>query len=179
MTKRKFLLTLNLQHFSDGEGLLVQSQHRFEINTTPDATDGEETFERMAKGFNNFDPSNNEETDQTQYLDGEGFASTTVMGGQLTLSFSGHRYYGDPAQDWIFSKQHEIGTERETTFRWTMPTGEVFEGPCTLAEISGPSGDANAKGEITVAVHFNGKPVYSENGEDGTATTSGNDGEGI
>lgn len=143
------------------EGLLVQSKHQFEINTTPDATDGSETFERMAAGFNNFEPTTNEETDQTQYLDGDGFGTTTVTGAQLTISFSGHRYFGDPAQDFIFSNQIEIGTARETTFRWTLPSGEIFEGPCTIAVIEGPSGDANSKGEITVEIHFNGKPTYT------------------
>ena len=143
------------------EGLLVQSKHQFEIGVGTDETEGTTIFERLAKGVNNFEPTPNEENDQTQYLDGNGFATTTVMGAQLTLSFSGHRYFGDPAQDYIFSKQIEIGTERETEFRWTLPTGEVFEGPCTLAVIEGPGGDANAKGEITVEIHFNGKPEYT------------------
>lgn len=149
------------------EGLLVQSKHKFEINIEPGADPG--TFERMAKGFSSFEITNNDETDQTQYLDGDGFASTTVMGAQLTLSFGGHRYFGDAAQDWIFSKAMEIGSGRETEFRWTLPSGEIFEGPATLAVIDGPSGDANAKGEITVEVHFNGKPEYTP--ADGGSTT--------
>ena len=141
------------------EGLLVQSKHLFEIDTAPEGSTP--NFVRMARGFNSFEVSTNEEVDQTNYLDGEGFGTSTVMGAQLTITFTGHRYYGDEAQDWIFSKKMEIGTDRETQFRWTLPTGEVFEGPCTLAEISGPGGEANAKGEITVAIHFNGKPEYT------------------
>ena len=141
------------------EGLLVQSKHLFEINIEPGADPG--NFARLAAGFNSFEVALNEELDQTPYLDGDGYATSTVMGAQLTITFTGHRKFGDPAQDFIFSKSMEIGNERETEFRWTLPTGEVFEGPCTLAEISGPSGDANAKGEITVAIHFNGKPVYT------------------
>ena len=141
------------------EGLLVQSKHRFEINIEPGAEPG--NFVRLAAGFNSFEPALNEELDQTHYLDGDGYATSTVMGAQLTITFTGHRKFGDPAQDFIFSKAMEIGNERETEFRWTLPTGEVFEGPCTIAEVSGPSGEANAKGEITVAIHFNGKPVYT------------------
>lgn len=141
------------------EGLLVQSKHLFEIDITPGGT--EETWARIARGFNSFDPQTNEETDQTHYLDGDGHGSTDVTGVQLTLSFSGHRYYGDEAQDWIYSLKLEVGEGRKTKFRWTLPTGEIFEGPCTIAEITGPSGDANAKGDITVAIHFNGKPQYT------------------
>jgi len=54
-----------------------------------------------------------------------------------------------------------IGTDRETEFRWTQPNGDVIEGPCTIAEITGPSGEANAKGEISVSIHLNGKPEYT------------------
>src|SRR5690606_18315009 len=92
---------------------------------------------------------------------GDGYATWTVVGSHLTTAFTGHRKFGDPAQDFIFSKAMEIGNERETEFRWTLPNGEVLEGPCTIAEVTGPSGEANAKGEITVAIHFNGKPVYT------------------
>ena len=141
------------------EGLLVQSKHLFEINTEPGASPG--NFVRLAAGFNSFEVALNEELDQTHYLDGDGYATSTVMGAQLTITFTGHRKFGDPAQDFIFSRAAEIGNERETEFRWTLPSGEVFEGSCTIAEVSGPSGDANAKGEITVAIHFNGKPEYT------------------
>lgn len=147
------------------EGLLVQSKHIFEINITPDEV--EPTWARMAAGFSSFEPALNEELDQTHYLDGEGYATSTVMGAQLTLTFSGHRKYGDPAQDFIFSRSLEIGNGRETQFRWTQPNGDVIEGPCTIAEASGPSGDANAKGEISVAIHLNGKPEYTSEEENG------------
>ncbi|MFD2658628.1 phage tail tube protein [Gracilibacillus thailandensis] len=150
------------------EGLLVQSKHKLEIDVTPNSTP---TFERVAKGFSGLDPSMNEETDQTAYLDGDGYLTTTVMGGQYTTTLSGHRYYGDPAQDFIFSKRFGLGNERETTYRITEPDGTIIEGPCTLAEITGASGDANAKGEITVAIHFNGKPAITSAGDDTTAPT--------
>jgi len=141
------------------EGLLVQSKHLFEINIEPGADPG--NFARLAAGFNSFEVALNEELDQTPYLDGDGYATSTVMGAQLTITFTGHRKFGDPAQDFIFSKAMGIGNGRETEFRWTLPSGEVLEGPCTLAEVTGPSGEANAKGEITVAIHFNGKPEYT------------------
>lgn len=141
------------------EGLLVQSKHLFEINIEPGADPG--NFVRLAAGFNSFEPALNEQIDQTPYLDGDGYATSTVLGAQLTLTFTGHRKFGDPAQDFIFSKAMEIGNERETEFRWTKPDGEVIEGPCTIAEVTGPSGEANAKGEISVAIHINGKPTIT------------------
>jgi hypothetical protein len=141
------------------EGLLINSKHKFEIATGKDETTEEFIYSRLAKGFSNFDPATNESNDQTAYLDQDGWLNTTVLSGQLTLNFTGHRYYGDEAQDFIFNKRFELGVGREVeSFKWTLPSGEEIEGPATIAEITGGGGDAAAKGDITIAVHFNGKP---------------------
>lgn len=137
-------------------GLLLQSKHKFEIATT---TGGTPVYARLAAGLNSFEVGTNEETDQTQYLDGDGFGSTTVTGAQIVLSFSGHRKYGDAAQDFIYDKILTLGSDRETTFKWTQPDNTLWTCPVTIANIEGPSGDANAKGEISFEIHFNGKPV--------------------
>jgi hypothetical protein len=150
------------------EGFVLQSAHSFEINTTPGAA---ATFAVLGAGLNNFEPSNNEEVDQSNYLDGDGFASSDVTGAQLIVSFSGHRKIGDPAQDFVFGKLLSLGSGRKTDFRWTLPDGSKFEGECTIANIEGPSGDANAKGEISFEIHFNGKPVYTPASEDVTPPT--------
>ncbi|MFC5773690.1 MULTISPECIES: phage tail tube protein [Ectobacillus] len=151
------------------QGLLLQSTHLFELNTTPGVAPG--TFARLAEGLNNFEPNTNEEVAQDTYLDGKGFASSTVTGAQLILTFTGHRKFGNPAQDYIFSKLTKLGSERETDFRWTLPDGSKFEGACTIANIEGPSGDANAKGEISFEIHFNGEPTFTPAAADGTPPT--------
>lgn len=129
----------------------LMNEHLFELKTTGD------TYARLAKGIMSAEPDNNEETDQTKYLDGDGFGETDVIGAQLIVAFSGHRFYGDPAQDYIFSNMLKLGAGRRTEFRWTQPNGDVLEGNCTIAAITGPSGDAGAKGEIGFEIHFNGK----------------------
>lgn len=140
------------------DGFLLESAQRFYIDTTPGGVSY--TWARLGAGFNNVDPQVNEENDQTAYLDGNGWASSTITGGQLTLAFEGHRKYGDVAQDYIFSKQIALGCERETNFLWVQPNGEAYYGACTIAVIGGPGGDANAKGEINVEIHFNGEPAF-------------------
>ena len=142
------------------EGFLTESKHLFYLDLKQPG-DTTKHFERLARGFSSFEPEMNEETDQTPYLDGGGFATTTVMGGQLTISFSGHRYYGDPVQDWIFEHMVMIGNNRETDFYWVQPNGEIVSGAVTIAAVTGPSGDANQKGEIEVEIHFNGEPTLS------------------
>jgi hypothetical protein len=136
----------------------LMNSHNFQVNTLPG---GVETFATIAKGITNVEPSNNEELSQDKYLDGDGYGETDVIGAQTVLSFTGHRFYGDAAQDFIFSKALELGASRRTTFKWTEPDGGIFTGPCTIANISGPSGGAGAKGEVSFEIHFNGKPTYT------------------
>ena len=134
------------------------AEHQFSIDTDPGGTS---TMSPLAAGISGVEPSNNEELSQDKYLDGAGFAETDVIGAQMVLAFSGHRKYGDEAQDYIFGTQLDIGQTRRTNFEWTEPDGGVYTGECTIANISGPSGDAGAKGEISFEIHFNGKPSYT------------------
>lgn len=137
------------------------NSHSFMIKTGTDTTAGTDIMSLIAKGITNVEPSNNEELSQDKYLDGDGYGETDVIGAQTVLAFTGHRFYGDPAQDFIFSKTLELGSARRTTFEWTEPDGGKFTGACTIANISGPSGAAGAKGEISFEIHFNGKPAYT------------------
>lgn len=136
----------------------LMNDYLLEINITPRAA--EPTWAKLADGISGYEPSGNEETDQTQYMSGKGYATTTVTGKQETYSISGHRLTGDPAQDYIYSYpvKHGLGKARETQGRITDPSGEVIVGPVTLTAIEGPSGEAGTKGEISFEVHFNGKP---------------------
>lgn len=141
------------------EDFALQFRNRFSINTTP--SEVEETMSRLAAGITGVEPGNNEEVDQTAYLDGEGFASSDVTGGQLILSVSGHRNYNDAAQNFIYGKMFDFGGARKTGFEWETPAGDLITGEVTIANIEGPSGDANAKGEISFEIHFNGKPTFT------------------
>jgi hypothetical protein len=137
----------------------LMNAHAFSINTVPGTTPG--TLAVIGKGITNVEPSNNEELSQDKYLDGGGFGETDVIGAQTVLSFSGHRFYGDPAQDFIMGLMLKLGEDRRTNFEWTEPDGGKFTGACTIANISGPSGAAGAKGEISFEIHFNGEPIYT------------------
>ncbi|MCT1577949.1 capsid protein [Oceanobacillus kimchii] len=147
----------------------LMNAHLFEIKT------GTDIYARVGAGINSAEPANNEETDQTKYMIDGGFASTDVIGAQVTLAFSGHRDYADAAQNYIFGKVLELGPTRRTEFRWTEPDGTILEGACTIANISGPSGEAGAKGEISFEIHFNGKPKITREGENDGGTDGGSE----
>ena len=138
------------------EGFLLNSSVLWELDTTPETT---ATYERLGAGIMSPDPQNNEDVDQTAYLDGDGFKTSDVTGAQFTVAFSGHRVLGDAAQDFIFDKQSKLGSSRRTNCRMTNANGNQKTGPVTIANINGPGGDASAKGDISFEIHFNGKPT--------------------
>lgn len=130
-------------------------QRLYEVDITPNGAT--RTWKRLGKGLTGCDPSYNEETDQSNYLDMNGFKETQVIAKQNTFAFSGHRYIGDPAQDYIMGLADELGDNLKTNFRVTDADGNVKYGPCTLAAIDDGGGDAGAKVEISFEVHLNGK----------------------
>jgi hypothetical protein len=134
-------------------------QRLYEINITPKELTA--TWARLGAGLTGADPSNNEEIDQTAYLDLDGYKETEVIGAQFTIGFSGHRVVGDPAQDWIASVEHELGDNRKTQFRMTDKDGNVKSGSCTIGNVDFGGGDAGAKVEISFEVHLAGKPAVT------------------
>ncbi|SES02644.1 phage tail tube protein [Salipaludibacillus aurantiacus] len=134
----------------------LNSAHKFRIG------EDEETTFPLGAGLTSVEPAGNEELSQDRYLDGEGAAETDVTGGQQTLAYSGHRKYGDDAQDFIYDKKLKYGSERRCYFEWEDPTGKILKGSATIANIEGPGGEAGAKGEISFEIHFNGTPEQTE-----------------
>ena len=144
-----------------GKTLPLNFQNLFEINTKPGATTA--TWARIASGISSCTPANNENVDQTAYLDGDGYGSSDVIGMQKTYAFSGHRVVGDTAQDYIFNElQETLGDNRKTQIRHTDANGKIVQGECTVCNIVEGGGDANAKTEISFEVHINGKPSVIE-----------------
>ena len=127
----------------------------FFINITPDAA---KTWARIGAGISTTDPNGNEVVDDSNYYDGEGVADSEVTGGQPVISFTGHRKYGDAAQDWIASKRLAYGSARRTDFMQIGPDGTKLEGKCTIANIKDQGGDANSKSDFSFNVRMNGRP---------------------
>src|SRR6185312_5336674 len=107
-------------------------RNKYSVNVTPEAPDPG-LFEPVAVGISNVDPSFEDETDDTAYYDGQGFGNETVTGVRASLVFSGHRHYGDPAQDFIASLAFEVGAKRETQLKWEQPNGNMITGNVTIS----------------------------------------------
>lgn len=137
---------------------LLNHGYVFEINVSTTAV---EKYEKIARGITSVDPDNNEESEETYYFDGGGAATRDITGFLMSYGFEGHRDYGDPAQDFIFSKIHKVN-ERKVDFKVTEPNGDKWAGKATLSEIKAPGGDANSKGEIEFTISYDGMPTFTK-----------------
>lgn len=138
---------------------VLNYERLYELDITP--TGASRTWKRLGAGLTSADPSQNEETDQTGYLDQNGFKQTDVTAKQSTVAFSGHRVVGDSAQDYIFGLVDALGDDLKTNFRYTDEDGVIKYGECTLVNIDDGGGDAGAKVEVSFEIHFNGVPTIT------------------
>lgn len=135
---------------------ILNYQNLIEIDITPKAAT--RTWKPLAAGISSFDYSFNESVDQQTFMNDAGFASSFVEGKQLTFSFSGIRITGDAAQDFVASKEAELGDECLTNIRITAADGSKKSGQCTLTGIVANGGDAGASSAFSFEAHVNGRP---------------------
>lgn len=141
-------------------GFALNYTNLYLIDTTPDAE--EHTWARIGAGISSVSWDGNEESSDDPYYDGDGLTSTEVTGGQLVGQFSGHRKYGDAAQDYIASLAVAYGAKRHTTLKRIAPDGTIWIGDVTLANITDGGGDPNSKSDFSFDAHFNGRPQITE-----------------
>lgn len=144
--------------------IALNHANKLEINVTP--LQEVPTWARICEGFSNLAESLNEVLHQASYLCDGGWGSTEVTGGQYIVTLTGKRYFGDQAQDWIFSDDvvYKWGKARKTQFRLTRQNGDIILWDITLANITNSGGDANTASDISVAIHGNGAPTFIEGG---------------
>ncbi|MBE6851766.1 MAG: capsid protein [Ruminococcus sp.] len=138
--------------------IALNYDYRLEINTTPEGES--ETMAEIAEGFNSITESLNEVVQQFSFFGDGGYGSSFVTGGQLTVTLSGVRMKGDPAQDYMFSDAvlYNWGKARETTCKLYCPDGDVISCPVTLAKINRSGGESQNGTAVSLEIHFNGKP---------------------
>lgn len=131
-----------------------------ELDTTP--TTEEPTWSDMGYIFSNISQSLNEVITQMSYLSDGGWGSSEVTGGQLTVTFTGHRREGDVVSDYLTGKdvQYSFGEARKTKMRITVGAQQIVWA-VTLANITCGGGDANQPDALTLTVHGNGRPEFT------------------
>lgn len=114
----------------------------------------------LGQGISTIEADNEDETDDTAYYNSGGAQPNDVIGTKIASTVSGHRFYGDPAQDYIGSLETEIGDKRVTTYTRIAPDGSKLVGPATITDIVNGGGDANDKGTFECALTYREMPTF-------------------
>lgn len=177
--KSKPFMNMDLQFFAEGEEVLhreylLNFKNKVEIDinghTSIEEID-EAEFALLAAGISTITPASADTTDATAYFDGEGFTDSTVTGKNITFALSGHRVFGDPAQDYVAKHFLSIGDQLRTLARWTDAKGNQVQSVVTMTSIVPFGGAANAKQTFSFTLAFNGKPTLTEADPDKEPTT--------
>ena len=159
------MLEMNLQLFAEvlpKNTLTPEINYETEafINTAPD--EGTAVWASLKNLTKNMAQSLNEVLYQASYYGDQGYGSTEVTGGQLTLTLTGDCKDGDEACQYLLSEDvlYKFGNARKTHLKLQRGT-KVIIWPVTLANITPAYGDANQPNALTVTIHGNGKPVIS------------------
>ena len=132
-------------------------QDEYLIDITPDAST--ETWARLAAGLTGGVIASNDVVDQSTYLDGDGFASSDVTGGQKTIAFTGHRDTSDLAQNYIAGISSSFGDARKSSFKYRDSQGAGFDASVSIVNIEAGGGDASSKKDFSFEIHANGAPT--------------------
>ena len=119
------------------------------------------TYAKLCKGIESMEFAENEQNQQYFFLCGEGFAHNEVTGAAPELTITGRRIAGDTAQDYIVSKQFDLGSDRNSSVK-IIAEGKQIICDCTIGAITSFGGqtlDVNAFG---CTIRFNGKPTVTD-----------------
>lgn len=114
----------------------------------------------LGQGISTVEWENEDTTDDTAYYNSGGAQPEDVTGVKVGATVSGHRYYGDPAQDYVASLVTKIGDARVTDLRRIAPDGSMLEGPITVKDIVDGGGEANEKGTFEFGFTYREMPKY-------------------
>lgn len=132
-------------------------------------TGGEsQSWMKVAFGINSRGVNINEETKKYYYMSGHGACETEVSGQDYSVTISGNRVIGDPAQDLIFEELLFDIDNREVEFmdfdagadvkdtKTAKPNG--WRGKGTIQITDPGSGDARERQNIGFILSYKGKP---------------------
>lgn len=128
-------------------------------------------------GFQTLGEARSDTTSQFFYLDGFGASEDSIDGTNRTFSTTGHRTYGDPLQEWLFSFDRQWDTgQRYCGYRYyNTVTGEGEQGEVSISYTSTQGGAPQERASFGVTISVQGRPAKYQH-PDGpfTVTYDGN-----
>ena len=119
------------------------------------------TYSKLCKGIEGMEFNENEQNQQFFFLCGEGFAHNEVTGAAPELTITGRRITGDTAQDYIVSKQFDLGSDRNSSVK-IIAEGKQIICDCTIGAITSFGGQALDVNAFGCTIRFNGKPTVTD-----------------
>lgn len=117
----------------------------------------------IAKGIKESAPENEEEDDDVAYFDGDGTKETFIISKSRGRSFEGHRDYSDAAQNFVVSKEDEVGDDLVVWYKEITADGKTQkEGLARLSEIEVGDGEASELETIKFKIAWTRKPKASQ-----------------
>lgn len=115
-------------------------------------------------GFQTLGEARNDTTSEYYYLSGFGTPEQSIDGTTQSFATTGHRVYGDPLQDWLFSYDRQWNTsERYTNAQYfNTKTGEGWQGPVSIAFTSTQTGSPQERAAFGVTIAWQGTPAAYE-----------------
>src|SRR5690625_3012728 len=124
--------------------------------------DAEPDYMRVAKWVHTADPSNDEETEEQGYYDGDGTPETDVTSVKLSLAFDGYYLDSDPAHKFIRSIETKSGESRKVMYKQVRPSGDVYEGPATITQPITTGGEATGFEPLQFTVAWDKEPTITQ-----------------
>lgn len=117
----------------------------------------------IAKGIKESAPENDEEDDDAAYFDGDGTKENIIVSKTRGRSFEGHRDYSDAAQNYIASKEDEIGDDLLIWYKEVQADGKQEKaGLARLSEIEIGDGEASEFETIKFKIAWIRKPKATQ-----------------
>ena len=132
--------------------------NKIEIGTSESG--GVWSYSTLAEGIEGMEFAENEQNQQFFFLKDKGFSQNEVTGASPELVITGRRVVGDPAQDYIASKQFKLGTQRKSSVKVTAE-GNVITCDCTLGAITSFGGQTLDVNAFSCTIRFDGEPTVT------------------
>ena len=123
------------------------------------------TYAPLCAGINSISPSVNEQNQQAFYMCGNGGANNEVTGIAPEYDVSGHRVWGDAAQDYICGLRYTLGQGRKSSLKVELYDGstlkETITADCTITDIVDFGGNTTDIVPFSCKLRVNGIPTVT------------------
>ena len=100
-------------------------------------------------------------TEEWSPMEEEGWLNRMVTGKALTIGLSGKRCIGDAGNDYVAQCAWKTGSDCDSKFEWTLPSGAKLAFDCVVSVSIVGGGDSRNVGALEFEVLSHGKPTYT------------------